>query len=359
MRWQRIARLAIAVFVLVFAAIVFVKLRRPPKVAAPAQTPRVDQKTVAEVGQFTYTVTDDKGNVQYTINAKRALTYPDGRQILDDADIILPDRNGRPMKLHGTVMELVAPQGGDGKPQTVVVTKGVKLTSDDGLEVISDQANYDRRTSVVTIPGAVQFVKGRLTGSGLRATYDQNRNVLWLLDQAKLTVKPDATGAGAADASASGIGMARNEHFIRLVENAHIVGEGRTLDANEIVLQLLPDDSTLQSVAMRGNSRITGSGGASGAETMSGRDIDLTYAPDGRTLQTAKLVENAVAQFSADGGPRKVSAAALDLTMGPDGSTITGPQRQSERDARSPGHRRRTGKAHHVGNPQCRGTERT
>ena len=29
--------------------------------------------------------------------------------------------------------------------------------------------------------------------------------------------------------------MARNEHFVRLVENAHIVGEGRTLDANEIV----------------------------------------------------------------------------------------------------------------------------
>ena len=142
----------------------------------------------------------------------------------------------------------------------------MKLTSDDGLEVTSDQANYDKRTAVVTIPGAVQFTKGRLTGSGVGATYDQNRNVLWLLDQAKMTVKPDATGAGAAEATAKGIGMARNEHFVRLVENGHIVGEGRTLDANEIVLQLLPDDSTLQSVAMRGNSRITGSGGTSGAE---------------------------------------------------------------------------------------------
>ncbi len=228
------------------------------------------------------------------------------------------------MKLHGGVMELVTPQGGDGKPQTVLVTKGVKLTSDDGLEVTSDQANYDRRTSVVTIPGAVQFTKGRLTGSGVGATYDQNRNVLWLLDQAKLTVKSDAAGAGAAEATAKGIGMARNEHFVRLVENAHIVGEGRTLDANEMVLQLLPDDSTLQSVAMRGNSRITGSGGASGANAMSARDIDLAYAPDGRTLQTAKLVENAVAEFTADGGARKVSAATIDLTMGPDGSTVTG-----------------------------------
>ena len=324
MRWQRIARLAIAVVVLVFTAVVAVKLLRPTKPRVPAQaTPRVDQKSVAEVGQLTYTSTDDNGKTNYTINAKRSLTYPDGRQLLDDADIILPDRNGHTMKVHGGSMELVMPQGGDRKPQTVLVTKGVKLTSDDGLEVTSDQANYDSRTAVVTIPGAVQFTKGRLTGSGVGATYDQNRNVLWLLDRATLNVKPDAAGAGAAEATAKGMGMARNEHFVRLVENAHIVGEGRTLDANEIVLQLLPDDSTLQSVAMRGNSRITGSGGASGANTMSGRDIDLTYAPDGRTLQTAKLVENAVLQFSAEGSTRKVAAAAIDLTMGPDGSTMT------------------------------------
>jgi LPS export ABC transporter protein LptC len=325
MRWQRVARLAIGVFVLVFAALVAVKLWRPGKPAAtPATTPRIDQKTVAELGQLTHTVTDDNGKVQYTINAKRSLTYPDGRQVLDDAEIVLPDRNGRTIKVRGGAMELVLPkQGGDGKPEKVIVTKGVKLTSDDSLEVTSDQANYDSRTSVVTIPGAVQFTKGRLTGSGVGATYDQNRNVLWLLDRSTLNVKPDAAGAGAADATAKGMGMARNEHFIRLVENAHIVGEGRTLDANEIVLQLLPDDSTLQSVAMRGNSRITGSGGASGANTMSGRDIDLVYAPDGRTLQQAKLVENAVAEFTAEGAPRKVSAATISLTMGPDGSTVT------------------------------------
>jgi len=324
MRWQRIARLAIAVFVLVFSVIVAVKLRRPPKPRDVSQAPRVDEKTVAEIGALTHTVTDDAtGKVQYTINAKRSLTYSDGRQVLDDADILLPDRNGHTMTVHGGAMELVTPPGGDGKPQTVIVTKGVKLTSDDGLEVTSDQANYDGRTAVVTIPGAVQFTKGRLTGTGVGATYDQKRNVLWLLDQAKLTVKPDAAGAGAAEATAKGMGMARNEHFVRLVENGHIVGEDRTLDANEIVLQLLPDDSTLQSVAMRGNSRITGSGGASGANAMSARDIDLTYAPDGRILQTAKLVENAIAEFTSDGGTRKVSGATIDLTMGPDGSTIT------------------------------------
>ena len=56
MRWQRIARLAIAVVVLVFAAVVAVKLLRPTKPRVPAQaTPRVDQKSVAELGPLTHT----------------------------------------------------------------------------------------------------------------------------------------------------------------------------------------------------------------------------------------------------------------------------------------------------------------
>jgi LPS export ABC transporter protein LptC len=320
MRWQRIARLAIAVFVVVFAIVVIGQLRRPTRPAVTSQTPRVDQKTVAEIGEFTHTITDDEtGKVRYRIDGKRMLTYPDGRQIVDNAVVTMPDRDGHTMKLHGGAMELVMPQNSK-QPQTVVVTKGARLTSDDGLEVTSDRANYDDRTGVVTIPGPVQFTKGRLHGSGVGATYDKGRNVIWLLDQATLHVKPDEKGAGAADATAKGIGMARSEHFVRLVENAHIVGEGRTLDANEIVLRLLPDDSTLQSVEMRGNSRIVGTGAASTADTMSARDIDLTYAPDGRTLQQARLVENAVAQFGADGGSRRISATTIDMMMGPDGS---------------------------------------
>ena len=271
----------------------------------------------------THTRVDAQGKPQFTINAQRGLTYPDGRQVLQDAELILPERDGRTMKVRGGVMEVVMPATGNAPVQTVTITKGAKLTSTDGLEVTSEQAVYDERTGVLTVPGDVQFTRGRLNGSGVGATYDKGRNVMWLLDHATLTVKADAQGGGAANATAKSIGMARNEHYVRLTEKAHVVGEGRTLDGDEIVLQLLPDDTTLQNVTLRGNSRITGGGGAAGAEGMSARDIDLVYAPDGHTLQQARLVENAVARISAGGAPRQVSAAAIDLTMGPDGSTVT------------------------------------
>ncbi len=37
---------------------------------------------------------------------------------------------------------------------------------------------------------------------------------------------------------------------------------------------------------------------------MAAKDIDLTYGPDGRTLQQSKLMEQSVAQLPSDGGGR-------------------------------------------------------
>jgi lipopolysaccharide export system protein LptA len=157
------------------------------------------------------------------------------------------------------------------------------------------------------------------------ATYDRNRDVLWLLADARIVVMPDATGAGAVEATAASAGLARAEHYVRLTGAAHVVSGGQTLDAQELTVQLTADDNRIQSMALRGNSRITGTPGASGAQGMSARDIDLTYAPDGRTLQRALLMEQAVAQLAGGAGtaPRKISGRTIDMTMGEDGATVT------------------------------------
>ena len=90
------------------------------------------------------------------------------------------------------------------------------------------------------------------------------------------------------------------------------------------MLWLSEDETTLKRAELRGNSRISGGPAAAAAEGMSARDIDLTYAPDGRTLQQARLVENASVRINSPGGARTVSASTIDLTMGADGSTVTG-----------------------------------
>ena len=116
--------------------------------------------------------------------------------------------------------------------------------------------------------------------------------MLWILDKATFTVAPDPGGKGAMDGSAATAGLARAEHYVKLSKDARINSDGRAIQGDEITITLTSDDERVQMMQLRGNSRITG--GAGGPQSMTARDIDLIYGTDGRTLQNANLVEQAV-----------------------------------------------------------------
>ena len=326
MRWQQIARLAIAAFVIVFAAIVVRELRRPGPVAPTVETtPRIDPGTIAEVGRLSHRRTDDRtGKIQLDVDAEGSLVYPDGRRVYKNATVTLPDRGGHTLTITGAETELVTPEEGAGEVSTIRMRGGVRLASDDGLVVTSSEATFDEKSGMLTIPGEVQFTRGRMTGSGVGATYDRGRDVLWLLDRARVEVKPGEAGAGALTATAKAAGLARAEHYVRLTEEARVTTEGRSLAAREITIQLTPDDSAVQHVALRGDSRITGAAASGAAESMSAQDIDLTYAADGRSLQHARLMERASVQLGEGAAPgRQVAGRTIELGLAPDGTTVT------------------------------------
>ena len=55
---------------------------------------------------------------------------------------------------------------------------------------------------------------------------------------------------------------------------------------------------------LRGHSHITATAqGNSAAQSMAADNIDLAYAEDGRTLKSAKLVENASVDLPGQAGP--------------------------------------------------------
>jgi lipopolysaccharide export system protein LptA len=325
MRWQKPARLAIAVFVIVFAAIVVVMLQRPAPTKAVETASRRNPDTVREVGAFTRTQFRSDGKLHFTIEGASMESYPDGRSVARKAKLTLPDRQGRTFTIAAGQMEVTLPEDPkQGEISVGKMSRGVRLEASDGLVVLADESTYDEKSGVVTVPGRVRFERGRMTGTGVGATYDEKRDVLWLLAEAHITVKPDEKGGGAIEATAASAGLARPDHYIRLTKPAHVVGEGRTIDTDDLTIQLTDDDNLIESMTLRGNSRITSTNPA-GAEGMSARDIDLTYAPDGRTLQQAKLMEGAVVRLGGGaGGPaRQISGRTIDMTMGADGSTVT------------------------------------
>jgi lipopolysaccharide export system protein LptA len=322
MTWQKKARLAIAVFVIVFIAIVVMALRQRKTAPVAAGTPaRTDKTAVVENTEGMDFKQMKDGRVVFGIKAGSQFTYPDGRNKLGKGVEVTADRNGKPFTVTSRDAEIVL---ADNELKTAHFTTAVKLTSE-GTEVTGDDATYDKAEGMVKIPGAVAFTRGRMKGTGVGATYDFNRDVLWLLDRAHIHVVADDKGQGALEATAGAAGLARAAHYVKLTRNGHINGEGRVIDADEITIQLTEDGQRVQMLQLRGNSRLAGSGGSSGPEAMSARDIDLTYGDDGRTLQHSTLTENAVVRLPGEGkgASRRIAGKAIDIAMSPDGKTVT------------------------------------
>ena len=323
MRWQKIARLAIAVFVVGFAIVVFLAMRQRPSAPGGAnELVRQDKEASVESGagefkNFKY------GKLDVTVKYAKALTYRDGRSKLGGVTMTLPDRDGRTFVVTADEGEFLAPPGKPADISGGKLTGNVKLLTDNGLEVLSSEATYEGKTGVLTIPGPVTFTRGRMKGSGVGATYDRNRDVLWLLAQAHITVTPDASGAGAVEGTSSTAGLARADNYVKLVGTARLTADTRTAEADEITALLDEKGEKIQQLQLREHSRITGTG--TGAQLMTARHIDMFYAADGRTLQSSKLMEGAVIELPGAGGAaaRRIAGTTIEPTMSADGATVT------------------------------------
>jgi len=325
MRWQKVLRWAIAAFVVVFAAIVIVSLRRAhPKSADAVDVKKLDKDALVQTTGKVDIGRLEAGKPSFRIQADSQLTYESGRsKFIGHVKVNIPDRNGRTVFIEAGEAEVMVPPGKT--ISTGVFRGGVKMTTSDGVTVESATANYDDATQMTSIPGALTFSKGRMTGSGNGATYDQNRAVLWILQNAKVDVAPDDKGSGAIHVTSTQAGMARHEHFMKFVGGAHLDGEGHLMNAEEATAYLTQDDERVTRMELRTNSRIASKPGTSGPQDMRAKDIDMTYAEDGRTLRSAHLVENATVKLPGDKGKRgkQIAAKGIDVSLAPDGETVT------------------------------------
>ena len=138
----------------------------------------------------------------------------------------------------------------------------VKLRTSDGLEVTCRRrAPTTTRKACSSARARCTFTRGRMTGKGVGATYDRNRDVLWLLDQAQIAVDAGREGRR----HARGHRRHRRPRARRPLHPAH---EGRARRRRQ------PHDrrrrphrdahagrpEACRSMQLRGNSRIVGTG---------------------------------------------------------------------------------------------------
>src|SRR5262245_18844679 len=97
MSWQKPVRVGLAIFVIVFVAIVVVALRQRRHAAAPDPVAgRSGVGTVQEThGGVELNRLSKDGKVVVAIKSESELLYPDGRTVLQRVELTLPDRDGR------------------------------------------------------------------------------------------------------------------------------------------------------------------------------------------------------------------------------------------------------------------------
>jgi lipopolysaccharide export system protein LptA len=319
--WQKRARAALAVLMLAVAIAVFLSLRSRRVPDTELEPLRVDPKTTVEAGSGQFVRTKD-GRTIFKLEFERQLTYADGRNVFQDVVITFPDREGRTFRVSGPEARQLPREGkelGD-----VPLDGGVTMTGDDGLKVETKGASYDETASLVRAPGPVTFSRGRMSGSGVGATYDQSRDILTLLEQAKVTIAPDQAGQGTTVITAGTAQMMRRDRTIRFERAVTVVGSPQSANSDTAVAFLAPKEDLLDRVELVGHASVAGA--AEGATALRGMRADrivLDYGSDGKLLERATLTGSASVDLAAGEGTRTLSGGAIDATLAPGGQVVS------------------------------------
>jgi LPS export ABC transporter protein LptC len=313
-RWQKRARLALAAVALAVVAIVALTLRERHPQPASRGVARIDPAAVAEsVGGRMVQASGTR--VPGVVDFEWMAGYADGTAKLIGPKIST-DRGGRQFVV-------TAREAKVGKDQAhVALTGSVKLTSSDGLIANADDATYERAAGLVRAPGRVTFAKGALTGTSVGMTYDEEQDVLSLLDQVRVKVAAGTTTGTGADIEAGGGVYSRPDKRMDFERRVRIMRAGRTVSADSARAFLAEDESHLERLELRANSQIaTPDAAEGGLQSMAARDMDLTYGADGETLQRALLTGGGsiVMAGAAGAAGRRIGGERIDITFSPEG----------------------------------------
>jgi LPS export ABC transporter protein LptC len=318
MRWQRSARLVLAVFGVVFAIFVARQLRHrdPP----PAMTPvlRTDPRAIVEShGGSSSRIEGTRQIAQLAY--KHQYLYDDGTSRLEGVTIDSQERNS------DRTFTITAKNGVQGKGDSSFDLDGaVRMEGSDGMLVLTEHASYTASSGVIRAPGPVDYKRGRVHATGIGMTWDQAADVLTILDQAVVHVGAEHAGDASSDVNSGAAVFARKEKFLRFERTVKIRRGGQNIEAEAAVMYLSPDEKRVETVELHDRTQITSSKVVPGGlQAMSGSQMNLKYAANGESLEHALVAGDAKIQIAGEPGKqgREIVANTIDIALAPDGST--------------------------------------
>jgi LPS export ABC transporter protein LptC len=312
MTWQKRARMGVAVFGIAAAIGVYTAIGERRVVTPAPPPPRIDPKAVIESsGAIVRQVRGTK--LDYVINAERVLTYEDGSAKLMGVEIRVRERAGRDFVISGREAQAAEDK------QDLLLNGTVVLSASDGLHITTDRAVFSQLDGIVRAPGAVEFQKGRMSGSGIGMTYDNNRDLLTIADQSRVRLLNEQENPQMEFTAGLSI-LSRPDDYLTLEGTVHGRNGEQVFDAERATARLTENEERLTLLELRGKAEVRADEGS--FESMSANDIDLDYMDDGQTLERVVLSGRGSIEMMGwnEGHGRRILGDSLELLLASDGA---------------------------------------
>jgi len=317
--WQRKARLVIAIAAVAFAVVVVLAFKKREPAASTVPLNPADPKAAVESGQGD-AIHLTGNNEDVFVSFKSAKTYLDGSKKMAGVKIRTIREGGREFVMTADHADVTA------NDKEYSANGNVHLATSAGLEIQTDRADYSEADGSIRAPGAAEFSRGRMRGTGRGFSYVKDLDTLTIINDAVVHVAPDAEGNGGLELSGPTAEFNRPQKIIRFLRGVKIARATDTIEADNAVAHLSDDEQRVQAIDLEGNARTTASKPAvGGLRGLEGRAIALKYGDDGQTLRQAVITGDAMIRVMSDRTQpdRQISGASVDISMAPDGTTPT------------------------------------
>ena len=318
-RWQRRARLVVAVSAVLFAVALVFAFKRGSTRPVPLTTAGRSDPTAIVESTSGRVVRFNQARADVTVEYEKQLTYKDGSTRLLNIRVVTGQRSNRTFTALGK-------EGAVGQNDSTINLDGdVTIQASDGLVAHTEHATYSNSEEILRAPGPVQFARTGLHGVGVGMTYDKNQDELVILNQAELHLTPKGE-SGATDVFSGGATVARMDHAVLFERGMRALRFGQIIAADDGVAHLDDDNEQVERVELHGNASVTATKAEPGAlQSLTGHDMQLTYRNGGSALEHVAITGGAVLQLAGETGAagREITANVLDVAFAEDGNTPT------------------------------------
>ncbi len=329
MRWQRVARVGVALAGLGTAVALYALSRERPVAERPEVT-AIDPAALSQSGagvEVRHELESERWRLEYGTQT----IYPNDLVKWDQVHLRFSDGT----EVWADHAEGQGVREGANRAASLTATGNVRLKTGEGATVEGQELRYSEQNEVTHMPGPVAFTKGRMSGSGTGATYERGPGVFRILADARLvTTGGDESAAGQPDAEqpASIVATADTLVFNKAASAMLFEGGARitrgedVMTADRATLYLDENEERFRVIELRGNARVVPGSNADGAQQtpdMRAQDIDMSFYEGTEILERAVLSHQAALVIADAGGRRSIEGDTINLTTAPDGVTLT------------------------------------